>query len=138
MTKTYEHARHKKFILRYHIIFSTKYRKKLLGPISDDIKSIMMSISDKHSDWSIEIMEIDKTKCDHIHLLVRATPSACLKDIIHDLKQSSTYFVWKNHHDYLLKFYWSGKHNLWTRGYFCSSIGDVSSKTLAEYIKRQG
>lgn len=138
MVKEYEHARHKKFIIRYHIIFSTKYRKKLLSPISDDVKNIMMNISDKHQDWSIEIMEIDKEKCDHIHFLIRATPSASVKNIVHDLKQSSTFFIWKNHHDYMLKFYWSGKHNLWTRGYFCSSIGEVSEDTLRAYIQNQG
>ena len=41
---SYEHCNHEKFKIRYHIIFSTKYRKKLLGPIIDDIKASMKRV----------------------------------------------------------------------------------------------
>ena len=30
------------------------------------------------------------------------------------------------------------EHHLWTRGYFCSIIGDVSEQTLKHYIEHQG
>jgi putative transposase len=46
--------------------------------------------------------------------------------------------MWQKHNQYLSKFYWSGKHYLWTRGYFCTTIGDVSEKTLQAYIENQG
>ena len=42
------------------------------------------------------------------------------------------------HNKYLKQFYWSGKHHLWTRGYFCSTIGEVSESKIKEYIKNQG
>lgn len=32
----------------------------------------------------------------------------------------------------------TSKHNLWTRGYFCTSIGCVSETTLKHYIENQG
>ena len=138
MKDGYEHLNHEKFKLRYHIIFSTKYRKKLLKPIINDVKSYMKLAEKMQKKWSIEIMEIDIIKCDHIHLLIRATPTCRISDIIHKLKQVSTYYVWQNHHDYMSNWYWSGKHHLWTRGYFCSSIGNVSEKTLKQYIEKQG
>src|SRR5574344_666343 len=134
----YEHCNHEKFKIRYHIIFSTKYRKKLLGEISDDIKSYMRRAESLQNKWSIETMEIDTHMCDHIHFLIRATPTCRVSDIIHSLKQISTFDVWKNHSQYMKKWYWSGKHYLWTRGYFCSSIGDVSDKNLKNYIENQG
>jgi len=40
--------------------------------------------------------------------------------------------------EYLKKYYWKGKHILWTHGYFCSTIGDVSEQTLKKYIENQG
>ena len=138
MKDNYEHLNHEKFKMRYHIIFSTKYRKKLLGSISEDIKAYMKRAESMQDKWSIEIMEIDLAKCDHIHFLIRATPACCVADIIHKLKQVSTYDVWHNHFNYMSKWYWSGKHHLWTRGYFCSTIGDVSEKTLKQYIEKQG
>lgn len=46
--------------------------------------------------------------------------------------------MWKKHRQYLLKYFWNGEHHLWTRGYFCSTIGDISEQTLKEYIERKG
>ena len=46
--------------------------------------------------------------------------------------------MWKKYRQYLLKYFWNGEHHLWTRGYFCSTIGDVSEQTLKDYIEHQG
>ena len=138
MNKEYEHCNHSKFKLRYHIIFSTKYRKKLLYPIIDDVKESMKRAEFMQDKWYIETMEIDSVKCDHIHFLIRATPTDSIFEIVHKLKQISTYDMWKKHNNYLSKWYWGGKHYLWTSGYFCSTIGEVSEKTLKEYIENQG
>jgi len=138
MKDTYEYCNHEKFKMRYHLIFSTKYRKKLLYSISNDIKNSMKRAESLQDKWKIELMEIDKEKPDHIHFLIKATPTCTIYEIVHKLKQVSTYDIWKKHFDYMSKWYWSGKHYLWTRGYFCSTIGDVSEKTLQLYIANQG
>ena len=131
----YETLNHEKFKLRYHIIFSTKYRKKCLTSIRDDVLESMKRAESLQNKWHIEIMEIDK---DHIRFLITATPTCVLANIIHSLKQISTFDLWKRHNSYLKKYYWSEKHYLWTRGYFVSTIGDVSEKTLKDYIENQG
>jgi putative transposase len=107
----------------------------VLNPIRDDLLAAMKVAQEKNGNFKIEIDEVDH---DHIHLLVRIKPNESISRIVHDLKQQSTYLMWQNHHDYLSKFYWSGQHHLWTRGYFASTIGGVSEKTLVEYIKNQG
>ena len=43
--KNYQSKNHSKFILTYHIIFTCKYRKKLLIKYGEDIKQIMFDIS---------------------------------------------------------------------------------------------
>lgn len=134
---SYEHYNHEKFKMRYHIIFSTKYHKKLLGPIVDDIKASMKRAEAAQNKWSIEVMDIDATKCDHIHFLIRATPTCQISEIIYKLKQISTYDMWQMHNQYLSKFYWSRKHYLWAKGYFCVTIGDIREKTLQAYIENQ-
>ena len=35
-------------------------------------------------------------------------------------------------------YYWLGKHIIWTHGYFCSTIGEVSEENLKHYIENQG
>ena len=43
----YEHFNHEKYKIKYHIIFSTKYRKKCLKDISEDIKSYVNYLQSK-------------------------------------------------------------------------------------------
>lgn len=131
----YERFNHAKTFLRYHLIFSTKYRRKCLNPIRDDLLAAMRNAQERNGNFRIEIDEVDQ---DHIHLLVRIKPCECIANVVHDLKKQSTYLMWQQHHDHLTKFYWSGQHHLWTRGYFASTIGGVSEKHLVEYIKNQG
>ena len=138
MTDKYEHVRHQKFKIRYHIIFSTKYRKNfLVGQIAEDIKQSMIRASERQL-WSIEVQEIDPNKPNHIHLLIKSTPSVAPYEIIRRLKQYSTYDLWQKHHNEMIKYYWSGKHYCWTRGYFCTSIGDSCTDIIKKYIETQG
>ena len=131
----YECFAHAKTKLRYHIIFSTKYRRKCLNYIHDDVINVMQLAEQKTKSFHIELMELDKV---HVHFLVRINPDECISNVVHQLKQFSTYNLWKKHNQYLKQFYWSGKHHLWTRGYFCSTIGEVSESKIKEYIENQG
>jgi putative transposase len=106
-------------------------------PIIDDVKASMRRAEKSQSKWSIEVMEIDATKCDHIHLLVRSTPTVLPLTVVKTLKQYSCYDMWKNHEAYMKKWYWK-KHYLWTRGYFLCTIGEASEKTIKRYIEDQG
>ena len=89
----------------------------------------------ENDDIKIMMQNIDK---DHMHLLIKSKPTISIETIVHRLKQKSTYLTWKNHHNYMNKWYWSGKYHLWTRGYFCSSIDDISKEKDISYIENQG
>ena len=118
--KSFNHA---KFRISYHIIFSVKFRRKLLEPIHDDLIASFHRAEHMQDKWRILLVETDN---DHVHT-----------SIVHSLKQISTYDMWQLHHDYLQRFFWK-EHLLWTRGYFCSSVGDVSEEKLRQYIETQG
>ena len=129
----YTSKNHSKFVLKYHLIFVCKYRKRLLSKFGDDIKQIMYDISNKY-DFVILEMETDK---DHIHLLIESEPKLSVLQIVGVLKQQSTIKIWKSYDPYLSKCFWE-ENTFWTDGYFASTIGEVSSKTLENYIKNQG
>ena len=76
-------------------------------------------------------MNIDK---DHIHFLVSAYPEVPISSVIAIMKQTSTYDMYQNCFNYMTKFY-RKKHKLWTSGYFVSTIGEVSEKTILQYIE---
>ena len=131
--KNYKSKNHSKFILTYYIIFTCKYRKKLLIKYGEDVKQIMYDIS-KRYDFDIKEMEVDK---DHIHMMIESVPKISPLQIVRVLKQQSTIQMWRKYSKELKKYYWA-ENTLWTDGYFCSTIGEVSSKTLKHYIQNQG
>jgi putative transposase len=131
--KTTNHCKH---LIQYHLIFVCKYRYKVLTnpKVNDFLKQTMLNISNKYG-FEILTQEVDK---DHIHLLIRAIPNLSPTQIVRVLKQESIWVMWDNCKTWLSRFYWGNTRLLWTRGYFCSSIGNVSEKMLKEYIETQG
>lgn len=131
----YNTKNHSKYLLKYHMIFVVKYRKRLLKtPISDDMKLILTNISKRY------YFEIDLMECgdeDHIHILVSTQPSVSPLQIVNRLKQMSTIEIWKLYGVYLRNQFWN-ERTFWSDGYFVSSIGNVSEKTIKEYIEKQG
>lgn len=131
--KNYKSKNHSKFILTYHVIFVCKYRKKLLTRYEENVKQIMYDISKKY-DFVIREMKADK---DHIHMMVESAPKISPLQIVRVLKQQSTIQMWIKYKSELKKHFWK-EHTFWTDGYFVSTIGEVSSKTLKHYIENQG
>ena len=133
----YNSYNHAKFSIKYHIILSVKYHKRILNPIIDDLKKSFERASIDQP-WKIIIVETDSIKDHHVHLLIKAYPSIAPNQIVARLKQFSTYDSWCKNYTYMIKQFWNGQHYLWTRGYFCSTIGEVSEQKIKQYIERQG
>ena len=132
--KEYISKNHSKFLIKYHVIFVCKYRKKLLvGAVEYDMKQIMQHISDL-SDFDIEVMETDK---DHIHMMIRSEPKLSPLQIVRRLKQMSTTVICIIHYNYLRHMFYR-ENTFWTDGYFVSSVGNVSHETIRRYIENQG
>lgn len=65
MTNHWKDKNRHKYLLQFHLIFVSKYRKPLLSQknISDEIKELSRQLCQRH-DVIIRYMETDK---DHIH-----------------------------------------------------------------------
>ena len=115
-----------------HLIFSVKYRKKLLIRYRDEIKKILYDIAEQ-KDLNIIEMEVDK---DYIHILVQYPPTKSILDVVRLFKQMSTYRIWRqnNNHISLKKQFWNEKTFLGD-GYYACSIGQVSQETIEKYIQ---
>lgn len=131
----YNRGGHSKHSMKVHIIFVTKYRRKLFqsGKRSDDVKQFLHEVSKKYG-YTVIQMKTDK---DHVHILLEYGPGASVAEIVKQLKQYSTYQMWKHHKEYLSKQYWKHKI-LWSDGYFACSIGQVSQAVIEKYIQNQG
>lgn len=129
---------HCKNLILYHLIFVCKYRRKCFSnkDFAENLKLQFFEIAKKY-DFEIDTIDLDYSKPDHIHILVRSVPTLSPLQIVRALKQQTNIWTWKNYETYLKTFYWKS-HHLWTRGYFCSTVGNVSADTIHEYLEKQG
>ena len=64
------HARTCVYNVNYHIVWSTKYRRKVLNSkIENRLKEILIEVA-KVKEFTIHEMEVGE--CDHIHLFISA------------------------------------------------------------------
>jgi len=131
--KKFESIAHAKTRLRYHIIFSTKYRRKCLEEVKEHVFAAFKYAEEK-SDFKILIMNLED---DHIHFLVKFKPSLSIEQVVSRMKQLSTWYLLQSNKQHFKKFFWK-TNKIWTGGYFASTIGEVSEETILEYIKNQG
>ena len=133
--QTSSHCRN---LILYHLIFVCKYRRKcfLNQEFAEELKKQIIEISKKY-DFEIDTIELDYAKPDHLHILVRSVPKLAPLQIVRILKQQTNKWAWDSYSGWLRKFFWR-KHHLWTRGYFCGSVGNISAEQVQEYLERQG
>ena len=96
----------------------------------------MIQISNKY-DFRVEKIDLDYSKPDHIHLLVRSQAKLSPAQIVRVLKQESTVWVWDNYKSWLSNFLWKSQRHIFTRGYFCGTVGNVSADIVFEYLEAQ-
>lgn len=89
-----------------HLIFVTKYRKKIvLGDFRDAVKQYLFDTCVKNH-WYVKRMETDQ---DHVYILLQYNPTDSITHIVSILKQHSTYLSWQQHSALLKQHYWK-KH----------------------------
>lgn len=122
---------HVQYDIQYHIVWTTKYRYKVLnGRIAERVRELIRQ-SCNSMDVNIIKGSIGK---EHIHILVSCPPSLSVSKLVQQLK-GKTSKVMLGEYKELKKRYW-GQH-LWASGYFCRSVGFITQGTIREYIENQ-
>ena len=126
----YQHRSHSKFSIKYHFVFCTKYRRRILTDLfSEYIKSLM--VEKTKAQFTIDEIEVDK---DHIHILVDSDPTRSPLDFVRLAKMMTTYHAWRSNWSTFLK----SEKTLWSDGYFVATTGQASTETIRQYIENQG
>ncbi len=122
---TYQH--------QYHIIWATKYRRKILKPyVLIELKKILYATVKKYPTLWIENLNVDE---DHIHLQIEIAPNTTVSDAVSRLKSASSRYL-RSKFKFINKIYIE-KDGIWSVGYFSSTIG-INEKTIKKYIDWQG
>ena len=127
----YRKGAHTVHDLKYHMVWVTKYRYKVLqGEIGVRARDIIREVC-----MANEIIIIKgHVSADHIHLYVSAPPRLSVSKMMQYIKGKSSRRL-QQEYPSLRKRYW-GQH-LWARGYFCVTGGQISEEQIKAYIEQQ-
>lgn len=127
----YNHGSHTICDIKYHFVWLTKYRYKVLtGKISQRLRELLIQGCNARG---ITIIE-GGISTDHVHMLVSCPTNIAPSKIVQYLKGRSSRLI-QDEFPELKKRYW-GQH-LWARGYFCATVGSVTKETVQQYINNQ-
>ena len=122
---------HVQYDREYHIVWTTKYRYKVLtNKVALRAREL---IRQSCNSMNVTIIKGCVSK-EHIHLLISCPPSISVSKIVQQLKGKTSRVLLSEYRD-LRKRYW-GNH-LWATGYFCRSVGTVTREIIKEYIENQ-
>jgi len=126
-SKSLSHCRWK---CQYHIVFIPKYRQSVLyGQVKADVREILKKLCDYKK---VEIVEGAVCK-DHVHLCVSIPPKYSVSQIVGYLKGKSALMVYDKYPEKLNK--WN--KSFWARGYYVSTVGNITEEAIKKYIQEQ-
>ena len=132
MSTAYDKGFRSVYSLTAHIVFVTKYRKKLINQaLLTRLNEIFAATCSK---WECELLEFNG-EVDHVHLLIRYHPQVELSKFIANLKTVSSRLIRKDFTAYLAGYY--RKPVFWTGSYFVASCGGVTVEQLKIYVEKQ-
>ena len=127
----YNIGSHTQYDIEYHIVWTTKYRYKVLkGNVAERLRELIRQGCEVRN---ITIIRRSIGK-EHVHLLISSPPNMAPSQIIQYLKGRSSKLL-QGEFKELKRKYW-GQH-LWAPGYFCRTVGTVTEEMIKNYIENQ-
>jgi putative transposase len=129
MENIYRHTNTTVSLINYHFVFCPRYRRKIfLIPNVEERFKYMVNFICEELEINIIAIECDK---DHAHMFLNCLPILSPSDIMQKIK-GATSRVLRDEFMQLRKM-----PSLWTRSYFVSTAGNVSSETIKKYVEAQ-
>jgi len=127
----YLRKRHSVSKLVVHLVFTTKYRRKLFDYAM--IQQMRESFLSSCAKLECELIEMDGEE-DHVHLLVAYPPKLSISVMVNNLKAVSSRML-RLQNTHLTR--QSKSSALWSRSYFACSAGGATIETLKAYVDSQ-
>lgn len=128
MENTYRHKNTSVSLINYHFVWTPRRRRKILvGAVETRLKELIDETA-KKIDCGVLAIEVMP---DHVHLFLSCHPSLAPDQVMFRIKGYSSRIL-RQEFPHLLKM-----PSLWTRSYFVSTAGNVSSETIKKYIAEQ-
>jgi len=132
MSKDFRTGRTCIFLMHVHLVFVTKYRRKVFTKqILDELKEIFASVC---RDFEAKLIECEG-ESEHVHLLVEYHPKISVSRLVNSLKGVSSRLIRKKRYESIENALWGG--SLWSPSYFAGACGGAPLATIRQYIEEQ-
>ncbi|WP_337228492.1 IS200/IS605 family transposase [Proteus faecis] len=121
---------HIKWLCKYHIVFSPKYRRKVIfNKISSSIGEILRYLC-KYK--GVEIIE-GHLMPNNVHMLVSIPSKICVSSFMGYLKGKSSLMIFDRHANLKYKF---GNRKFWAERFYDTTVG-LNEASIQKYIREQ-
>jgi putative transposase len=128
-TERWKHSNTTVYNIGFHLIWCPKYRRNVLeNEIEARLKELLYNKAEEIG-VIIEKMEIMP---DHVHLFVKTTPTMSPHWIVQQLKGYTSRILRQEFSEMRTRL-----PTLWTRSYYCESVGHISETAVKKYIEEQ-
>ena len=129
MKNEYKHTKTTVSLINYHLVFCPRYRRKIFNipGVEERFKVLISAVCFYHE---IDILAME-CHVDHVHMFVSVYPQQSIPDVVKQIKGATSHKLREEFPQ--LK----NMPSLWTRSYFVSTAGSVSSETIEWYINTQ-
>ena len=128
----FHRSSHAVFDCRYHLVWSTKYRKRALVHEHErkECTEQLRQAAEQHG-MDIQTIEVD---ADHVHIYIEIPPQLSVGKAVGLLKGNSARFMFQRF-PYLKQILWAG--HLWEASYFVRTVGEgVTAEMVRIYIEQ--
>ena len=121
---------HTKWMCKYHIVFTPKYRRKIIyNQCRESLREIIKLLC-KYK--GVEILE-GHLMPDHVHLVLSIPQKLSVSAFMGYLKGKSALMMFERHANLKYKF---GNRKFWAEGYYVSTVG-LNEATVRKYVREQ-
>ena len=125
----YSTGSHTKFYHRFHVVWTTKYRYKVMrGEMRERIREIIIQTC---KELGVHI-EKGVLSTDHVHMFISVPPQIALSKVMMRIKGRSSYKIQREFPE-LRKRYWGQR--FWARGFFSTTSGNVTDDVILQYLE---
>jgi putative transposase len=130
MFMQYNTGSHCVFYHRYHLVWSTKYRFKVLkGRVRLRVRDICRQVCHENE---VDILR-GVLSSDHVHMFVSVPPKLAISDLVRKMKGRSSHKVQREFPE-LRRRYWGRR--FWGRGYFSTTNGAITEDIVLQYLEQ--
>jgi len=124
----YDSGAHCVFYHRYHIVWSTKYRYKVLrGDLRLRVRDICRQVCQENG---VAIVR-GVIASDPVHMFVSVPPKLAISDRVRMMKGRSSFKI-QREFPQIRKRYWGCR--FWGRGYFSATAGAITEDVVLQYL----